>query len=308
MNGSKVRTKQDFLNFCKAEAIIGTLQASYTDFPFLSNITKQLTDEEALLGCSIIGVLNNPDILLNPENLQQGAKICVDINRKWSEKIGINQASRVTAIKPDGTCAITIADEKDIPSSGISAHHSKRYFRRVQINKLDPVYKFFKKHNPHMCEESVWSSTKTDDVITFPILIENEKTITKEDLTALKHLEIIKLVQQNWVIPGTTEVNEKDITHNVSCTVDVKDDEWEDVIKYLYDNKEYFSAVSLLSVIGDKLYPQAPLERIITDEDEQKWNDIIKNYKILDYTELKEIEDNTSLMMESACSGGKCEL
>jgi ribonucleoside-diphosphate reductase alpha chain len=145
-------------------------------------------------------------------------------------------------------------------------------------------------------------------VITFPILIENEKTITKEDLTALKHLEIIKLVQQNWVIPGTTEVNEKDITHNVSCTVDVKDDEWEDVIKYLYDNKEYFSAVSLLSVIGDKLYPQAPLERIITDEDEQKWNDIIKNYKILDYTELKEIEDNTSLMMESACSGGKCEL
>lgn len=307
-NGSKIKTKEDFYLYCKYSSIIGTLQAGYTDFPFLSPVAKQLTEEESLLGCSITGIFNNPEILLNPEILRTGAEICVETNRIWADKIGINQAARVTALKPEGTGSLAIAEENDIPSPGIHAHHSRKYFRRVQANKSDPIYKYFKKHNPHMCEESVWSANKTDDVITFPIIIEDENVITKEYLTALKHLEYIKLVQQNWVIPGTTEVNEKDITHNVSCTVDVRDEEWEDVINYLYENKEYFSAVSLLPVVGDKLYPQAPLERILTKEDEEKFQYYVDNYKTVDYTKLIEKEDNTQLQTEITCAGGKCDI
>jgi len=308
INGSKVNTEEEFYEYCKYETIIGTLQAGYTDFPFLNNASKKLTEDEALLGCSITGFMNNPDLLFNPEVLEKGAKICVDVNKIWAEKIGINQASRITCVKPEGTGSLTLADGEHVPASGIHPHHAKRYFRRVQCNKIDPVYKFFKKHNPHMCEESVWSENKTDDVITFPIELKDEHVIVKDDLTAIQHLKYAKLVQKHWVINGTTEKNKKPIHHNVSLTVEVADNEWEEVIKYIYDNRKYFSAISLLPKSGDKIYQQAPLERIITEEDEEKLKMYKEKYKVIDWNELVEEEDNTSLQSEMSCAGGQCDI
>jgi ribonucleoside-diphosphate reductase alpha chain len=305
INGSKVETEDDFYEYCKYQAIIGTLQAGYTDFPFLNNASKKLTEEEALLGCSITGIMNNPKILLNPKILERGAKICVDTNKEWAKKIGINQAARVTCIKPEGTGSLVLADGKHIPASGIHPHHAKRYFRRVQCNKADTVYKYFKKHNPHMCEESVWSANKTDDVITFPIELK-EDIIIKDDLTAIQHLEYAKLVYKHWVLPGTTEVNKKPVTHNVSLTVEVKPDEWDEVTEYLFKNRKFFGAVSLLPKLGDKIYKQAPLERITTEEDEEKLKMYKEKYKPVDYSLLIEDDDNTQLQSELVCAGGAC--
>ena len=159
-----------------------------------------------------------------------------------------------------------------------------------------------------MCEESVWSENKTDDVITFPIELKDEHVIVKDDLTAIQHLKYAKLVQKHWVINGTTEKNKKPIHHNVSLTVEVADNEWDEVIKYIYDNRKYFSAISLLPKSGDKLYQQAPLERIITEEDEEKLKMYKEKYKVIDWNELVEEEDNTSLQSEMSCAGGQCDI
>lgn len=300
-NGAKISSLEEWKAAAKAATIIGTLQASYTHFDYLSSASKELTEEEALLGVSMTGWFDNPSLLLNEENQYMISKLCVKINKEWSEIIGINQAARVTCTKPEGSSSLVLES-----SSGIHPHHSHRYFRRVQMNKTDPIYKFFKKHNPHMCEESVWSASKTDDVVTFPLTI-NKEAITKKDLTAIQHLTYIKSTQINWVRSGTTEVNKKPVEHNVSCTVEVDKNEWSDVIKFIYENRQYFTAVSLLSKSGDRDYQQAPLQRI-TDEDEEKWKYIIDNYKAPNYNELIEEDDKTSAMDTVACGGGVCEI
>lgn len=300
INGAKVKTKQDFIEASKAAALIGTLQAAYTDFKYLSNAAKKLTDDEALLGVSITGMMDNPAVLLDPDCQNLASAAAVETNRIWAEKIGIKQAARVTCIKPEGTSSLVLES-----ASGIHPHHARKYFRRVQMNKLDNVYQYFKMYNSHMCEPSVWSANKTDDVVCFPIEV-NAEAIVKGDLSAKQHLEYIKSTQTNWVIPGTND-HQKPIHHNVSCTVSVKDEEWDFVTKYLYDNRQYFCAVSLLPHFGDKLYAQAPNEAVADEKDQQKYDAIIKNMTKVDYTKLQESEDETSVQATVACAGNACE-
>jgi ribonucleoside-diphosphate reductase alpha chain len=303
INGAKVHSLEDYLECAKAATIIGTLQATYTTFPYLSPAATKLTAGEALLGVSITGMMDNPQILLNPNYQKEAAELVIKTNSAWSKKLGINQAARVTCIKPEGTGSLVLGS-----ASGIHAHHAKpRFFRRVQVNKYDPVYQYFKTVNPHMTEESVWSANKTDDVITFPVEI-TDTALVKSDLDALKHLEIIKTTQQNWVVTGTTPVNRKGVTHNVSCTVVVNTEEWDKVRDYLYDNKNYFAAVSLLAHTGDKDFKQAPLEAVTTEEDKKLWDKIIADFKPVNYKGLKEGEDQTALQQELVCAGGQCEL
>lgn len=302
INGRMTNTVEKFRESVEVYTIIGTLQAGFTNFPYLNNASKKLTEEEALLGLSITGMMDNPDILLNKDIQKEMALFAIDINKEWSQKIKINQAARLTCIKPEGTSSLVLGT-----GSGIHPHHSRRYLRRVTNNKIDNVYKFFKKHNPHMCEHSMWSANNTDDIIAFPIQV-SDSCIIKKDISAIQHLDIIKSTQENWVNNGTSETNKKPLTHNVSCTVVVKPDEWEQVIDYIYENRNYFSAISLLSSSGDKDYPQAPMEDIVTEKDEKIWQDIISNFKHVDYTKLIEDEDKTSLSQEFACAGGKCEV
>jgi ribonucleoside-diphosphate reductase alpha chain len=302
INGAKIDTKSKFLDAVKASTIVGTLQAAYSEFNYLRPASKQLTEGEALLGVSITGIMDNPKILLNPDYQREGATYAVKVNKSWAKKLNVNQAARITCIKPEGTSSLVLGS-----ASGIHPHHSKRYFRRIQCNKLDPVYKHFKKSNKHMCEESVWSANKTDDVVTFPVQV-SKHAMVKDDLTALQHLKWIKTTQQNWVMPGTTEANINNIEHNVSCTVVVKDDEWDRVFKFLYDNKKYFGAVALLPKIGDKLYAQAPLESILDEKDEERWHSIVDKYVAVNYKVLKEKEDTTEVQDTVACGGGACEI
>ncbi len=301
INGARVTSREDFLECVEASTIIGTLQAAYTDFSYLGNASKQLTEEEALLGVSITGMMDNPDVLLNPKIQKEGAELAVDVNKLWAKKLGIKAAARVTVIKPEGTSSLVFKS-----ASGIHPHHAHKYFRRIQANKLESVYKYFKKINPHMCEESVWSKNKTDDVIIFPVEVPKQSKI-KADYSALEHLAIIKSTQKNWVNTGSKN-SKKPINHNVSCTVIVKANEWDDVCSYIFKNREYFTAVSLIAHSGDKDYKQAPNEAVVTPEDEARYKELLENYKHVDFTQFIEEHDDTALQQEASCAGGKCEL
>jgi ribonucleoside-diphosphate reductase alpha chain len=302
INGAKVSSVEEFKEASWAASLIGTLQAAYTTFPYLGHTSEELTKEEALLGVSITGMMDNPDVLFNPKFQKEAAKIAVETNKEWAKKIGVNQAARVTCIKPEGTNSIVLS-----AASGIHPHHARKYFRRIQVNKDDNVYKYFKMFNEHACEESVWSANKVDDVITFPIEI-SEKAKIKPDLSAIEHLKLIKLTQENWVNSGTTDTNKKPLNHSVSCTVIVKDEEWEEVTQFLFKNQKDFTAVSLLPFSGDKIYQQAPMEAVVTPEDEEKFNKLVQNWTKVEYKKLEEEDDATNHSAEVACAGGACEV
>lgn len=301
-NGRQIQSKEDFLRTVEAATLIATLQAGFTEFDFLKPISKQLTEEEALLGVSITGMMENPDIILSPEIQREAAEIAKATNKKWAKIIGINPAARITCIKPEGTCSLLLNT-----SSGIHPHYAKKYIRRVICNKIEAPYQYLKSFNDHACEESVWSSSKNDDVVSFPQ--ETKKNaLTKKDISALEHLEIIRSTQINWVRNGTSEFNKKPLEHNVSCTVSVKEHEWEDVFKYIFQYRADFTAVSLLPDYGDTLYQQAPNEEIITKDQEKIWDNLTKNWQEVDYTHLVELDDTTKRKEEIACGGGKCEI
>ncbi len=301
-NGAKIKTKKDWEECIEAATIIGTLQAGYTNFSYLHKVSEELTKEEALLGVSITGMMDNPDLLLNSDHQKEMAKFSIKINEYWSKQLNINKAARITCVKPEGTGSWVLSS-----ASGIHPRHSRKFIRRVQVNHLENVFRHFKQSNPHTCEKSVWDAGHKDEVISFPIIIP-DRSMVKEDLTALDHLKFIKSTQQNWVLNGVTEVNKKPVEHNVSCTITVKNDEWKDVIDYIYNHKKHFAAVSMVPDGSDKSYPQAPFEAIVTKEDEEIFNKLLLNFKPVDYHLLKENEDHTELMKESSCVGGVCEL
>jgi ribonucleoside-diphosphate reductase alpha chain len=302
INGKHVDSVEHFKTSAKAATIIGTLQAGFTSFKYLSKTAKQLTDDEALLGVSVTGFMENPDILLDPKTQTEVAEYTKVVNKEWAAKIGIKPAARITLVKPEGTTSLMLGT-----SSGIHPHHARRYLRRIQCNKEDNVYKHFKSYNEHATEPSGWSANKTDDIATFPLTV-SDKAMIKEDLTAIQHLKYILNTQKNWVLPGETEHNHKNIHHNVSCTVIVDTPEWADVIDFIYDNREHFTAVSFISKLGDKIYKQAPNEAITTPEDENTFTHLQNLWKKVEYTKMNEREDVTELQKEVACSGGACEI
>ena len=302
INGAKITSAEDYMQCTKAATILGTLQSAYTNFPYLSRSAKLLTEGEALLGVSITGIMDNPAVLTNKGNQDQAATFAKEVNKEWAAKLGINPAARITCVKPEGTASLVLES-----ASGIHPHHAYKYIRRVQVNKLDPVYQHFRKTNPHMCEESVWSANKTDDVISFPVEVP-KTAMVKDDLNAIAHLNIIRNTYKHWVLNGTTGANKKPVTHNVSCTVIVDSAEWSEVAEYLFRYRADFAAVSLLAKTGDKDYQQAPLEAMRTEDDEVLWNKIISQFKSVNYKDLKENEDSTSLQQELVCAGGQCEL
>jgi hypothetical protein len=263
INGKYTDSEEKFLKACRAASIIGTLQAGYTDFPYLGEATENIVRRDSLLGVSITGWMDNPDILFSPEILRKGAEECKRINKEISEIIGINKASRITCAKPAGHTSCILGT-----ASGIHPHHAKRYIRRVQCNKDEFALAAFKTQNPMAVEHSVWSSNGTDDVVSFLCEVP-QGAITKNQIGAVELLEKVKIAQSNWVHYGINEDKNypKDLTHNISNTITVKDDEWEDVCDFIFENKGYFSGISLLPASGDLDYPQAPFSTVLTPQE-----------------------------------------
>tara|TARA_B100000965_G_scaffold324800_1_gene286880 strand:- start:1356 stop:3572 length:2217 start_codon:yes stop_codon:yes gene_type:complete len=261
INGGKCNTEEDFYKACRAASILGTLQAGYTDFKFLTDTSKLIFDREALLGVSITGWMNNPDILFNEKILEKGAQIVKEVNREVAHIIGINAAARTTCVKPSGNASVLLQT-----ASGIHAEHSDMYIRNVQMNKESEITQAIMKTNPYMVEDSVWSAGGTDVVVSFPIM-PNKGSMYKDDLLGVKHLELVKKAQKHWVEAGTNEdlCADKGIRHNVSNTIIV--DDWDEVEKYVFENRDAFAGISFLAMTGDKDYNQAPNTAVITAKD-----------------------------------------
>ena len=258
INGGMCNTEEDFYQACRAASILGTLQAGYTDFKFLSDTSKKIFDREALLGVSITGWMNNPDILFDGKILEKGAKIVKETNRKVAAIIGINPAARTTCVKPSGNASVLLQT-----ASGIHAEHSDMYIRNVQMNKESEITQAIMKSNPYMVEESVWSAGGTDVVVSFPI-IPKKGSIFKDNLIGVKHLELVAKAQKHWVNAGTNEdlCADKGVRHNVSNTILV--DDWDEVEKFVFKNRHSFAGISFLSMMGDKDFNQAPNTAVIT--------------------------------------------
>jgi len=258
INGAMMNSREDFMNACKAASIIGTLQAGYTNFKYLSEASKEIFEKESLIGASITGWMNNPEVLFDKENMKDGAEYVKGINKQVAKIIGINPAARTTCVKPSGNASVLLGT-----ASGIHGEHSPMYFRNVQMNEQDEVLDLIGQINPSMVEDSVWSNTGTDKVVSFPV-ISPEGSIYKDDLLGVKQLEYVKLAQQYWVEYGTDEglCLDSRLRHNVSNTITV--DDWDEVEQYIYDNREWFAGISLLSAFGDKAYPQAPFTEVFT--------------------------------------------
>lgn len=268
INGRKCKTEEDFRIAAKAGAIIGTLQAAYTDFPYLGEVSERIAQREALLGVSITGMMDSPVVLFDPEIQRRTATYIVEVNKEFAAKIGINQAARCTAIKPSGSTSLVLGT-----SSGIHAHHSKRYIRRIQANVLEAPYQFYATKNPRAVELSVWSKNGTDSVVSFCVET-SEGSRTRKDMDAISLLQHVKLTQDNWIKSGkVTELcTQPYLSHNVSNTITVRDEEWKVVEDYIYHNRSSFAGVSLLSDRGDLDYPQAPFTSIHTP------SEIVKMY------------------------------
>jgi len=268
INCSSIEDEDDFYERCRAAAIIGTLQAGFTKLDYLGETSCKIFEREALLGVSLTGTMEKHDLILSEKVLRAGAKIAVDANKELSKKIRINQAARVTCLKPEGTSSSMLGT-----SSGIHPHHAKRYIRHVQANVLEAPYQHFKTYNPQACDKSAWSANNTDEIIKFPIEVPDGAKL-KNQLPAIEMLAVVKDTQKNWVNSGKNRglCTQDYLSHNVSNTVTVKPDEWDKVTKYIYDNRKYFAGISLIPQSGDKDYPQAPFTTVYTSRE------VVKEY------------------------------
>lgn len=260
INMGIVDCEERFKESCEVAAILGTLQADYTDFEYLGDISKKIAQREALLGISMTGMMEHPQIAFDPELQRKMARHILEVNTEVAKRIGINPAARATCVKPAGTTSTILGT-----SSGIHPHHAKRYLRRAQANEDELLVDFFKGQNPKAVEKSVWNPNGTDVVLTFCIEA-NPDALIKSDLDAKGLLEKVKLTKENWIDTG----KRKDLcakpwlSHNVSNTISVKSDEWDTVEEYIYENREAFAGISLLPDGGDLDYPQAPFCAVLT--------------------------------------------
>ena len=259
INGMCCTTEEEFYKICRCASTLATVQATYMDFAYLSPATRNIIESDPLIGVSIGGIMNNPQVLTNPNILSVGAMQVRQQNAKVARILGINPATRTTCVKPDGTVSLLLG-----MTSGIHGAYAKRYLRSVEANIEEPNLKAYEEANPKAVQPNIFKPT-TDKKIFFPIE-ESEETLLRSELAGLKLLEYVKLVQQSWVIPGMTDMSSP-IKNNVSNTVDVPNDQWDVVRDWVWENQDYIAGVTFLSSYGDMDLPQAPMCRVATPEE-----------------------------------------
>lgn len=269
INGSRIKTREQFLDACKGAAILGTIQASYTNFKVLSPVSRKIAERDALIGVGITGMCENPEILFDPQLQEEGARVVKETNRRVADLIGINHAARTTVIKPSGNSSQLLG----CTSSGIHKFHFKRFIRNIQAANTEQALQHVKEVNPVMVRPSVYNK-EGESVISFPVELDNN-VLTSEDSSALDFLKLVKLTKEHWIEVGTNldhpfykEYPEmKDLRMNVSNTCTVKDSEWEEVREYVWNNRDIFSGISFLPKGGDLIYPQAPYTSVLDEKE-----------------------------------------
>lgn len=291
INQTGIKDKKDFLNRVYAASLIGTLQASYTDFPYLRPEWKVTTEREALLGVSFTGIADANGTVSN-EWLREGAELVLEVNEKYAKKLGINIAARTTTVKPEGTASCVLGS-----SSGIHARHSQYYLRRIRMNKDDSLAQYLKNTIPDLVEDDLFSSSGV--VVTIPQKAQ-EGAILREQEGAIDLFNRVVNYNQNWINPGHRSGSNH---HNVSVTISYKPEEVDALRKKLWQDRDKYTAVSLLPYSGGS-YKQAPFEECNKETHEQYMSMV----KEIDLKQVKEEEDKTQRIEQLACSGGICEI
>lgn len=289
INVSTLKDQKDLENRVWASTLIGTLQATYDNFEYISENWQENQQEERLLGVSLTGIC---DIDYTAFDWKKAADVATKVNEEYSAKLNINKAARITCIKPEGTASCVMGT-----SSGIHARHSSYYIRRIRYNKQEPIARYLMTNHPELVEEEEFNPLNI--VVAIPQKSPAISTV-RENESAIDTLERVRFFNDNWVTPGHRTGPNR---HNVSCTISVRPNEWGKVGKWMWENRDVYSGIAVLPY-SDAIYKQAPFEEC----DEETYNKMMKNLKSIDLTKVIESEDNTNLLGELACAGGACEV
>jgi ribonucleoside-diphosphate reductase alpha chain len=283
-------TIEDLERKVRIATILGTIQATYTKFPYLRKVWEKNTAEERLLGVSLTGIMDNP-LMTTANNglaktLEHLKQVAVDTNKEWADRLGIEQSAAITCIKPSGTVSQLVSC-----ASGIHARHSPYYIRTVRGDNKDPLTRF-------MIDQGIPNepeSQKPDQTTVFSFPVKSpEGAVCTADVTAIEQLEMWLMYQRHWC------------EHKPSVTINVKADEWFEVGAFVYENFDEMSGVSFLP-FNEHVYVQAVYQDCKASDYQsllEKMPDRIDWSKLQDY----EKEDNTVSMQTMACTGDSCEL
>ena len=289
VNASDIESQEDFNDRVRKASFIGTLQAGYTDFHYLRDVWRDTTEKDALIGVSMTGIASAAVL---PLDMKAAANIVKRENTKTAKAIGINPAARCTTVKPAGTTSLALGT-----SSGIHAWHNDYYTRRIRVGKNESMYKYLSENHPELIEDEFFRPHDTA-VISIPQKAPENSILRHESPFDL--LERIKKVATEWVKPGHRKGSN---THNVSATVSLKAEEWEDAGEWMWNNRKHYNGLSVLPFDGGT-YTQAPFE----DIDEGTYINRLQHLKDINLENVIETEDNTDLSGELACAGGACEI
>ena len=289
VNVSDVEDQADYEGRVKAAAFIGTLQAGYTDFHYLRPIWKRTTEKDALIGVSMTGIASGAVLNLD---MTSAAKIVKEENKRVAHLIGVRPAARMTTVKPAGTTSLVLGT-----SSGIHAYHHDHYIRRIRVGKNEAIYSYLSIYHPELLEDEFFRPHDTA-VISVPQKAPKDAIYRTE--SPFQILERVKRVAKEWVGPGHRTGSN---THNVSATISVRENEWDAVGAWMWENRESYNGLSVLPYDGGT-YKQAPFE----DCEEATYEKMMESLTNIDLTKVVELDDNTDLTGEAACAGGACEV
>ena len=289
VNVSDVLDQADFEARVRAAAFIGTLQAGYTDFHYLRPIWKKTTEKDALIGVSMTGIGSAAVLQMDTK---AAARIVKEENARVASLLNIRRAARTTTVKPAGTTSLTLGT-----SSGIHAWHNDYYYRRIRVGKNEAIYSYLAIHHPELIEDEFFRPHDTA-VITVPQMAPDGAILRTE--SPIQTLERVKKVATEWVKPGHRSGSN---SHNVSCTINIREHEWDAVGRWMWENRDCYNGISVLPYDGGT-YKQAPFE----DCSEDDYYRLYASLEKIDLTKVIETDDETDLSGELACTGGACEV
>jgi ribonucleoside-diphosphate reductase alpha chain len=270
--------------------ILGTIQSTYTKFPYLRKVWSRNTEEERLLGVSLTGIMDNSLMTLKNKGLEKTLEhlrgIAVSTNAEWADRLNIPVAAAITCVKPSGTVSQLVDS-----ASGIHARHSPYYIRTVRGDNKDPLTQFMK--DKGVPNEPCVMKGDTTTVFSFPVK-SPDKAVTRNDMTAIEQLQTWLTYQRSWC------------EHKPSVTISVRDHEWLHVGAFVYEHFDEMSGVSFLPH-SDHTYQQAPYQDCTKEEYIDLLQEMPNN---IDWSELTqyEDEDNTAGSQTMACTGDTCEI
>lgn len=289
VNVSDIVSQEDLNDRVAAAAFFGTLQAGFFNFHYLRDIWAKTTQKDALLGIGMTGI-GSGEIL--KYNLEAAANIAKLTNQLISEQIGTNEAARVTCIKPSGTTSLVLGT-----ASGIHAWHNDYYLRTMRFNKNEDVAVYLMNNHPELCEDDVLRPT---DTVCIRIPVKAPEGSIYRTESPLETLERVKKFSLEWIKTGH---NNGANTHNVSATISLKEEEWEPIGQWMWENREVYNGLSVLPFFGGT-YKQAPFEDITKEEYETR----IATLHSVDLRNVVELDDTVDFGQVAACAGGACEI